>query len=377
MTKLVSVLGSTGSVGTQSLEIIKHLGLTVTSLAANGSNLTLLEAQAREFKPRLIAVFDEKAAGELKIRLSDTSIKVVSGTEGIIEAAADNSDTVITAMSGARGLIPTMTAIEKGKRIALANKETLVCAGTIVMAAAAKYNAEIVPVDSEHSAIFQCLNGQSKALSRILLLATGGPFLGKSRAELENVKKESALKHPSWNMGRKISIDSATLMNKGLEFIEAMHLFAAPPEKIKVLVHPEIIIHSMVEFIDGSVLAQCGLTDMKLPIQYALTYPERKPSLTAPPDFTKAPLTFLEPDLETFPCLKIAMEAAKTGGTAPAIMNAANEEAVSLFLQDKISFYGIYEMVAKAIDKIEITQCAGLEDILSADRQARELVRKA
>lgn len=377
MTKLVSVLGSTGSIGRQSLMIIKHLGLSVSSLAANRST-ELLEEQVREFKPSLVAVFDEKAAADLKIRLRDTSVRIVSGLEGVIEAAADSSGTVITAMSGAAGLRPTMAAIEKGKRIALANKETLVCAGEIVMAAAGTHGAEIVPVDSEHSAIFQCLDGQKDTgFSRIILTASGGPFRGMSREELKNVRKEDALKHPNWSMGPKITIDSATLMNKGLEFIEAMHLFGASPDNIDVLIHPQSIVHSMVEFADGSVLAQCGVPDMKIPIQYALTYPERKPSIVPAPDFTKAPLTFFKPDLETFPCLKIAMESARLGGTAPAVMNAANEEAVRLFLNDKISFYGIYDAVVLALDSIKNKASPTLEDILEADRQARELVRKA
>lgn len=377
MTKLVSVLGSTGSIGRQSLMIIKHLGLSVSSLAANRST-ELLEEQVREFKPSLVAVFDEKAAADLKIRLRDTSVRIVSGMEGVIEAAADSSGTVITAMSGAAGLRPTMAAIEKGKRIALANKETLVCAGEIVMAAAGTHGAEIVPVDSEHSAIFQCLDGQKDTgFSRIILTASGGPFRGMSREELKNVRKEDALKHPNWSMGPKITIDSATLMNKGLEFIEAMHLFGASPDNIDVLIHPQSIVHSMVEFADGSVLAQCGVPDMKIPIQYALTYPERKPSIVPAHDFTKAPLTFFKPDLETFPCLKIAMESARLGGTAPAVMNAANEEAVRLFLNDKISFYGIYDAVVLALDSIKNKASPTLEDILEADRQARELVRKA
>jgi len=377
MTQVVSVLGSTGSIGTQSLLIIRHLGLRVSALAAN-SNTKLLEEQAREFNPPLIAVFDPKAAADLKIRLADTPARVVSGMEGIIEAASDISDTVITAMSGAAGLRPTMAAIEKGKRIALANKETLVCAGELVMAAAEKYGAEIVPVDSEHSAIFQCLAGQKdKKFSKILLTASGGPFRGKSRRELESVRKEDALKHPNWSMGRKITIDSATLMNKGLEFIEAMHLFSATPDKIKVLIHPQSIVHSMVEFEDGSVLAQCGIPDMKLPIQYALTYPERRASISPAPDFTKTPLTFSQPDPETFPCLKIAMETARVQGTAAAVMNAANEEAVNLFLEDKIGFYGIYEAVAFALERMGNKENAALGDILEADRQARELVRKA
>jgi len=377
MAKLVSVLGSTGSIGRQSLQIIRHLGLKVSSLAAN-SSVKLLEEQARELRPSLVAVFDEKAAADLKVRLSDTGLRVVSGMGGIIEAAADQSDTVITAMSGAAGLRPTLAAIELGKRIALANKETLVCAGEIVMAAARKHGAEIVPVDSEHSAIFQCLEGQKdRKFARIILTASGGPFRGKSREELISVKKEDALKHPNWSMGSKITIDSATLMNKGLEFIEAMHLFGASPDNIEVLIHPQSIVHSMVEFEDGAVLAQCGVPDMKIPIQYALTYPERKPSIVPAPDFTKTALTFFEPDLETFPCLKIAMETARIGGTAPAVMNAANEEAVRLFLEDKISFYGIYDAVSKALESIENKQNPALEEILEADRQARELVRKA
>ena len=372
----VSVLGSTGSIGTQSLEVIKHLGLSVSSLAAN-SSVELLEKQAREFRPRLVAVCDEKAAADLKTRLADTGIRVVSGMDGVTEAAADGSKTVITAMSGAAGLIPTMAAIKTGKRIALANKETLVCAGTLVMAAAKNYGAEIVPVDSEHSAIFQCLLGRGE-IARILLTASGGPFRGKSREELQKARKEDALKHPNWSMGRKITIDSATLMNKGLEFIEAMHLFGVAPSQIKVLVHPQSVVHSAVEFVDGSVIAQCGQADMKLPIQYALTYPEREKSVTPPPDFIKmSPLTFEEPNLDAFPCLRLAMETAARGGTAAAIMNAANEEAVGLFLRDKIGFNDIYDKVLFALTSIKCIENPDIDDILGADRQARELVGKA
>ena len=377
MTKLVSVLGSTGSIGRQSLMIIKHLGLSVSSLAANRST-ELLEEQVREFKPSLVAVFDEKAAADLKIRLRDTSVRIVSGMEGVIEAAADSSGTVITAMSGAAGLRPTMAAIEKGKRIALANKETLVCAGEIVMAAAGTHGAEIVPVDSEHSAIFQCLDGQKDTgFSRIILTASGGPFRGMSREELKNVRKEDALKHPNWSMGPKITIDSATLMNKGLEFIEAMHLFGASPDNIDVLIHPQSIVHSMVEFADGSVLAQCGVPDMKIPIQYALTYPDRLITPVGPLTVERmANLTFEKPDYENFPCLSAAVEAAKTGLTAPCVANAANEVAVKYFLDGKIPFVKIGEIVSETVKNFDHFEVENINSLLKADSEAREAAKE-
>ena len=303
------------------------------------SDIGLLEEQVRKYRPALAAVYDEKAARDLAVRLKDSPVKVVSGIYGLIEAATiARADTVVTAVVGTVGLVPTLAAIETGKRIALANKETLVCAGELVMQASKRFGAEILPVDSEHSAIFQCLEGSDKAYERILLTASGGPFRGKTASQLEKVTLNEALSHPSWNMGRKITVDSATLMNKGLEFIEAMHLYSARPEQIEILVHPQSIVHSMVEFTDHSVIAQLSVPDMRLPIQYALTYPERQQSLTPPLDLTElGTLSFEKPDLETFKCLQIALDTAKIHGTACAVMNAANEAAVSLFFTGKNS----------------------------------------
>lgn len=379
MIKAVSILGSTGSIGRQSIAAAKHLGVPVVALTAN-KKTDLVEQQARELKPKFVAIFDENAAKDLKTRLADTDIRVGSGMEGLIEAATLNAaDCVVTAVSGSVGLKPTLAAISEKKRIALANKETLVCAGEIVMPAAKAAGAEIVPVDSEHSAIFQCLMGRAPGeLKKILLTGSGGPFRGKSRAELENVTPEQAVKHPNWSMGAKISVDSATMMNKGLEFIEAMHLFGVTPDDIQVVVHPQSIVHSMVEFKDGAVLAQLGTPDMRLPIRYAMTYPERGENPAPPLDLLNSPpLTFLEPDRETFPCLRLAEEAAEAGGTACAILNGANEEAVRLFLAEKIGFYDISDLVAAARAAVPVTQASSLEDILSADHAAREAVQSA
>lgn len=379
MIKAVSILGSTGSIGRQSIAAAKHLGVPVVALTAN-KKTDLVEQQARELKPKFVAIFDENAAKDLKTRLADTDIRVGSGMEGLIEAATLNAaDCVVTAVSGSVGLKPTLAAISEKKRIALANKETLVCAGEIVMPAAKAAGAEIVPVDSEHSAIFQCLMGRAPGeLKKILLTGSGGPFRGKSRAELENVTPEQAVKHPNWSMGAKISVDSATMMNKGLEFIEAMHLFGVTPDDIQVVVHPQSIVHSMVEFKDGAVLAQLGTPDMRLPIRYAMTYPERGENPAPPLDLLNSPpLAFLEPDRETFPCLRLAEEAAEAGGTACAILNGANEEAVRLFLAEKIGFYDISDLVAAARAAVPVTQTPSLEEILSADHAAREAVKSA
>ncbi len=374
----ISILGSTGSIGTQSIEVVESLGYGVSALAA-GSNAELAERQARRLKPSIVAIFDEKAAAELRMRLSDTSVKVVSGMEGIIEAATEKTaDTVITAVSGMIGLLPTMAAIGEKKRIALANKETLVCAGELVMLKARESGAEILPVDSEHCAIFQCLaeKPSEKELKRLILTASGGPFRGYSMEKLRKVTKEEALKHPNWNMGPKITVDSATLMNKGLEFIEAMHLFSVPPEKIGILVHPQSIIHSMVEFSDNSVLAQLGRPDMKLPIRYVLTYPERTTNPDPPLDFLSAsPLTFEKADTEVFGCLALAIEAAKKGGTACAILNAANEEAVRMFLAGKISFFEIYETVLHVMENVKISPLLSVDDVLKAGEEVRDLLR--
>ena len=376
MTKAVSILGSTGSIGRQSIAAAEHLGLPVAALTANRKT-DMLEQQARRLKPEFVAVYDEKAAAQLKISLADTGIRVGSGMEGLIEAATiDAADCVVTAVSGSVGLKPTLAAIDAKKRIALANKETLVCAGEIVMPRAAETGAEIVPVDSEHSAIFQCLMGRKKGeLKKILLTGSGGPFRGKNRAELENVTPEQAVKHPNWSMGAKISIDSATMMNKGLEFIEAMHLFGVTPDDIQVVVHPQSIIHSMVELVDGTVIAQLGVPDMGLPIQLAMTYPERVDSPFERLDFaTMRDLTFEAPDFEKTPCLKLAMDCAREGGTAPCIMSAANEVAVSMFLNHKLGYNRIYDCALAAVESIDIVKYPDLETILEADKAARVFV---
>ncbi len=376
MTKAVSILGSTGSIGRQSIAAAEHLGLPVAALTANRKT-DMLEQQARRLKPEFVAVYDEKAAAQLKISLADTGIRVGSGMEGLIEAATiDAADCVVTAVSGSVGLKPTLAAIDAKKRIALANKETLVCAGEIVMPRAAETGAEIVPVDSEHSAIFQCLMGRKKGeLKKILLTGSGGPFRGKNRAELENVTPEQAVKHPNWSMGAKISVDSATMMNKGLEFIEAMHLFGVTPDDIQVVVHPQSIIHSMVELVDGTVIAQLGVPDMGLPIQLAMTYPERVDSPFERLDFaTMRDLTFEAPDFEKTPCLKLAMDCAREGGTAPCIMSAANEVAVSMFLNHKLGYNRIYDCALTAVESIDIVKDPDLETILEADKAARVFV---
>ena len=373
----ISILGSTGSIGRQTVAAAKHLGVPVKAISVQ-SNIELAERQARELNTELVAVYDEDAAKALRRRLCDTNIRVAGGEAGLIEAAViPSADCVVTAVSGAVGLKPTLAAIDTGRRIALANKETLVCAGTIVMARAAEKGAEIVPVDSEHSAIFQCLTGRERTeLYRILLTGSGGPFRGKPVSELRDITPAQAVKHPNWSMGAKISVDSATMMNKGLEFIEAMYLFACTPDEIQVIIHPESIIHSMVELVDGTVIAQLGVPDMGLPIQLALTWPERGPSMSERLDFAAlGKLTFEAPDLAKVPCLGLAMDCARRGGTATAILNAANEVAVALFLQEKIGFTQIYDCVSKALDSMEICSDPNLEEILDADRRARNFVR--
>ena len=380
MTKAISLLGSTGSIGRQTLEVCAELGIRVEALTA-GRNMELLAQQARQFQPRLVVLQEEADAKALKEQLIDMDIRVAWGMEGLLEAAAlPESDTVVTAVVGMVGLRPTLAAIEQGKRIALANKETLVCAGELVMAAAKKYGAEIIPVDSEHSAIFQCLfgNHSQEEIKRLILTCSGGPFFGMSREEIAGKTKADALKHPNWSMGAKITIDSATLMNKGLEFIEAMRLFDVPPEQVSVVIHRQSIIHSMVEFVDGAVMAQMGTPDMRLPIRLALTYPARAASTAEPLDLLKCPpLTFHEPDLQAFPALRMAMECAKLGGTSCAILNGANEEAVGLFLRDEITFGQIPELVEKALHTVTVKFDPTLEDILEADRQARCVVRES
>ena len=378
MVKAISVLGSTGSIGKQTLNVARHLKMLVKALSVQKS-VALAEQQAREFHPELVAVFDEAAAKELAQKLSDTDIRVVSGEAGLIEAATiPSADCVVTAVSGAIGLKPTLAAIDTGRRIALANKETLVCAGEIVMARAQEKGAEIVPVDSEHSAIFQCLTGRDrKELKKILLTGSGGPFRGKTVAELEHITPEQAVKHPNWSMGAKISVDSATMMNKGLEFIEAMRLFDCTPDDIEVIIHPESIIHSMVELVDGTVIAQLGVPDMELPIQLALTWPERAASPADRLDLTAVgKMTFEKPDFAKLPCLELAIQCARRGGTATTILSAANEIAVALFLGHRIGYNDIYRSVAGALERIPVVSAPTLEEILEADRLARNDVRE-
>ena len=374
MKRTISLLGSTGSIGRQTLEVARELGLSVAALAAR-SSLDLLERQAREFRPRMVVLYEMDAALELARRLSGLPVRVAYGMEGLLEAAAlEEADTVVTAMVGMVGLRPTLAAIRKGKRIALANKETLVCAGELVMEEAKRWGAEIVPVDSEHSAIFQCLQGcrDRREIRRLILTCSGGPFFGKTCQELERMKREDALQHPNWSMGAKITVDSATLMNKGLEFIEAMRLYAMPPEKIQVVIHRQSIIHSLVEYRDGAMLAQLGTPDMKLPIRYALTYPDRAQSPDRPLDLLSCPpLTFAEPDEEAFPCLALAKACAKTGGTSCAVLNGANEAAVGLFLQERIGFQDIPRLVERALERVEVKWNPSLADILEADQRAR------
>lgn len=376
MTKSISILGSTGSIGVQTLDVARNLGIKVAGLAANTS-IDKLESQAREFLPDVVAVGDEKLAKILAQRLEDLDIEVVGGIEGFKRVAAlESIDTVVTSIVGIAGLIPTMEAIKNKKNIALANKETLVTAGEIVMSEALKAGVKILPVDSEHSAIFQCLMGNDiEDISRIILTASGGPFRGKTSKELERVTLAEALKHPNWSMGSKITIDSATLMNKGLEVIEAKWLFGLDLERIEVIVHPQSIIHSMVEYVDGAVIAQLGSPDMRLPIQFALTYPDRKHNNFSKLDLLKCgELTFEEPDMKTFPCLNLAFEALKIGATMPAVMNAANEEAVGLFLKEKIKFLDIPKVIDKVMSKHVIIDNPAIEDILDVDLWARRII---
>ena len=379
MVNCVSILGSTGSIGRQSLDIISRLPVKVAALTA-GTSVERMEEQCRQFLPELAVMATQEAAEALQKRISDLPVRVAWGEEGLLEAASiPSADCVITAVVGMVGLKPTLAAIRAGKRIGLANKETLVCAGELVMAEAKKYNVEIIPVDSEHSAIFQCLMGSRSRseVKKLILTCSGGPFFGKSREELGSVTKADALRHPNWKMGPKITIDCSTLMNKGLEVIEAMRLYEIPLEQVDVVIHRQSIVHSLVEFVDGAVMAQLGAPDMRLPIQLALTYPQR---LECPVDVldltTCGGLTFCKPDLEAFPCLALAYRCAKAGGTACAVMNGANEAAVALYLEDKIAFYDIYDLVSGAVDTIENIQSPDLEQILEADRRARAYVRE-
>lgn len=378
-TKNLSILGSTGSIGTQSLETARKCGYSVSALSAY-SNVDLIEAQIREFKPKIAALVDENSARELKLRIADTDTKVLAGLQGVCECAAtEEADTVINSVVGMAGLRPTLTAIDAGKKIALANKETLVAGGQLVMGRAKTKGIDILPVDSEHSAIFQCLQGQptNRALKRIILTASGGPFFGKTREELEKVTVADALKHPNWSMGQKITIDSATMMNKGLELIEAVWLFGVHPSKIEIVVHRESIIHSAVEYMDNAVIAQLGLPDMKIPIQYALTYPERIESLTDELDLTKlGTLTFYKPDYETFTCMNICREAITRGGLYPAFANSANEQANLMFRKGEIGFLQIGELVERVMNEAPKVESYTADDVDEADKLARELVVK-
>ena len=378
MTKTIALLGATGSIGRQTLEVVRELGLSVAALTAH-TQIDLLERQARQLMPRLAVLYDETAAKELRRRLRGTGIEVMAGEEGLLAAATlPEADTVVTAVMGSVGLKPTLAAIRQGKRIALANKETLVCAGELVMDAAAQYGAEIVPVDSEHSAVFQCLQGcrDRGEVKRILLTCSGGPFYGRTFEELEHVTAADALRHPNWHMGPKITVDSATLMNKGLEIIEAMRLYRLPAEQVQAVIHRQSIVHSLVEYRDGALLAQLGTPDMKLPIRYALTYPYRAESPDAPLDLlTCGALTFAPPDETAFPCLRLARQAAKTGGTACAILNGANEAAVGLFLAGEIGFNDIPRRVERAMERVPVQYKPSLADILEADGAARREVK--
>lgn len=379
MVKCVSILGSTGSIGRQSLDIISRLPEIKVAALTAGTNVERMSEQCRAFSPELAVMATEAAAKELSRKISDLPIRVNWGEAGLLEAASlPGADCVITAVVGMVGLKPTIAAIRAGKRIGLANKETLVCAGELVMAEAEKYQAEIIPVDSEHSAIYQCLMGcgDKREVKRLILTCSGGPFFGRSREELKTVTQADALKHPNWKMGAKITIDCATLMNKGLEVIEAMRLYRMPLEKVDVVIHRQSVVHSMVEFTDGAVMAQLGTPDMRLPIQLALTYPQRIPCPVEPLDLLSCgPLTFSRPDMENFPCLALAYECAKKGGTACPAMNGANEEAVAMFLRNEIGFYDIYRLVSQAVEAVPFQKNPTLEEILEADRQARAAVK--
>lgn len=375
--KKIAILGSTGSIGTQALEVARKNGYTVTSLAA-GSNVKLLEEQVREFSPETVAVFNESAANDLKIRIKDTNTRVISGKNGVCETAAGDCDMVLNAVVGIAGLEPTLAAIDAGNDIALANKETLVTGSELVNAAAKKRKVKIIPVDSEHSAIFQSLQGTPKgSLSKILLTASGGPFYGKKTAELADVTAAQALKHPNWSMGAKITVDSATLMNKGLEVIEAVHLFGVGADRIEVLVHRQSILHSGVELTDGAVIAQLGTPDMRLPIAYALTYPNRDKTAFEHLSLSDiGTLTFEKPDTDTFRCLPLCIAAINAGGLAPAAVNGANEAAVELFLKGKIKFLEIANAVERALLSVNNKERYTLEDVLEADMAARRSVNE-
>lgn len=377
MGRKLAVLGSTGSIGRQTLDVAQHLGLPVLALTA-GSNVERMAEQCRQFRPELAVMATEELAQALRAEIPDLPTRVQFGKAGLQAAATlPEADTVVTAVVGMVGLEPTLAAIQAGKRIGLANKETLVCAGKLVMDAAEHYGAEVIPVDSEHSAIFQCLAGcpDRSQVRRLLLTCSGGPFFGRSRQALTYVTRADALHHPNWSMGAKVTIDCATLMNKGLELIEAMHLYHLPPEQVQIVIHRQSIVHSLVEFVDGAVLAQLGAPDMRIPIQLALTWPDRVPSPAPGLDLLRCgPLSFEQPDLEAFPCLELAMEAARAGGTAGAVLSGANEVAVGLYLLDQIGFYDIPALVEKAMEAVPFVAAPSLEQILAADRLAREAV---
>ena len=380
MVKFVSILGSTGAIGRQSLDVISRMPeIQVVALTA-GTSVELMAEQCHEFRPKLAVMATEEAMVALGELVKDLDMELAFGEEGLVRAAAmEEADCVITAVVGMVGLKPTLAAIRAGKRIGLANKETLVCAGELVMAEAKKHHVEIIPVDSEHSAIYQCLMGcdDSREIKRLILTCSGGPFYGMTNEQLKTVTKADALKHPNWKMGAKITIDCATLMNKGLEVIEAMRLYDMPLEKVDVVIHRQSIVHSMVEFTDNSVMAQLGAPDMRLPIQLALTYPERMPCPAPALDLLSCgALTFAKPDVENFPCLALAYACAKKGGTACSAMNGANEEAVAMYLRDEIGFYDIYRMVAQAVEEVPFIANPTLEEILTADALARAAVRR-
>ncbi len=365
----ITLLGSTGSIGTQTLSVARNLGLRVTALSAH-SNVKLLEKQYREFKPSKVCIGEAKY-NELKLALNDCDVEILCGDEGVLQLASEECDgTLVNAVIGMKGLLPTIAAAKKGKRIAFANKETLVAGGKLVTDAVKEGKATLLPVDSEHSAIFQCIQGGT-AIKKILLTGSGGPFLGKDRSYLETVTPEMAVRHPKWNMGKKISVDSASLMNKGLELIEAVHLFDVSPDKVEVVIHPQSIVHSLVEFDDNAIVAQMGVPDMRVCIQYAITYPERKPSPAESLDLFGKELTFLKPDETNFPLLSLAREAIKRGGNIPAAMNGANEEAVALFLDHKIGFTQLFDLVIEATQNAKFIENPTLDDILSSDKEAR------
>ena len=376
--KKIGILGSTGSIGTQTLDIVrKEKDLEVVSLAA-GSNVSLLEAQIREFRPKIAALREEKAAADLRTRVQDLPVRIVSGMEGLLEvAAAEEMEVLVTGIVGMIGIKPTIAAIEAGKDIALANKETLVTAGHIIMPLAKRKGVSILPVDSEHSAIFQSMHGENRArVEKILLTASGGPFRGKSREELADMTVEDALKHPNWSMGKKVTIDSASLCNKGLEVMEARWLFDVSLSQIEVVVHPQSILHSAVQYADGGIMGQMGVPDMKLPIQYALFYPDRRPMDIGRVDLCKlGSLTFEKPDTETFQGLALAYRAAERGGSLPTVFNAANEKAVALFLDKKIRFLEIPELIGAAMDAHQVTENPTVEEILAAETETDEYIK--